>query len=138
MRVPSPDARNVSNYMEANNIIKEEDEGDSDATSMRGAGKGKSTGVIKNVANLSTKVGTKYPTRETTPDIAAFQVVGPAIDKASNSNVPKHPSRQGSSQIAAQLILKEPRTNNNLTLLEIKSNDASSNRSNSLPSECSS
>ena len=44
LRVPSPDARNVSNYMEANNIIKEEDEGDSDATSIRmtkrGAGQG--------------------------------------------------------------------------------------------------
>jgi len=41
VRVPSPDARNVSNYVDANNIIKEEDEGDSDATSMRGPGKGK-------------------------------------------------------------------------------------------------
>jgi len=90
------------------------------------------------MANSSTKAGTKYPTRETTPDVAAPQVVGPIMDKASNNNVPKHPSRQGSSQIAAQLILKEPRTSNNKTSLEIKSNDASSKISNSLLSECSS
>ena len=50
VKVPSPDVRNVnvSNYMEANNIIKEEDEGDSEATSMRGTGKGgKSTEMIE-------------------------------------------------------------------------------------------
>ena len=95
LRVPSPDARNVSNYMEANNIIKEEDEGDSDATSMRGAGKGKSTEVIENMANSSTRAGTKYPTRETTPDVAAPQVAGPIKDKASNHSPLKHPTRQG-------------------------------------------
>jgi hypothetical protein len=55
-----------------------------------------------------------------------------------DNNLPKHPTRQGSSQIAAQLILKEPRTSNNKASLEIKSNDASSNISNSLLSECSS
>ena len=85
--------------MEANNIIKEEDEGDSDATSMRGAGKGKSTEVIEssivmNMANSSTRAGTKYPTRETTPDVAAPQVAGPIKDKASNHSLPKHPTRQ--------------------------------------------
>jgi hypothetical protein len=60
------------------------------------------------------------------------------MDKASSNNVQKQPSRQGSSQISAQLILKEPRTSNNKASLEIKSNDASSNISNSPMSECSS
>lgn len=106
MRVPSPDGRNVSNYMEANNIIKEEDEGDSDATSGKGADKGKSTEVAEDMAdhknsNSSTKAAPKQSKREATADAAVPLVAGATLDKASNNNVAKHPGRQGTSQIAA-------------------------------------